>query len=141
MDRFYKKRKNKLKKILMENIKDIINFINLKKKIKIIFFDKNKFKKNDYKDTKNTLIIFKFRKVKIFELLKYLFFLIKNNKAKLNLLIFYNFKNDLIIQNLLPSLRMYRYNNFFENIIFWIKQLLYLLLKFKKINYVAIKLK
>ena len=141
MDRFYKKRKNKLKKILMENIKDIINFINLKKKIKIIFFDKNKFKKNDYKDTKNTLIIFKFRKVKIFELLKYLFFLIKNNKAKLNLLIFYNFKNDLIIQNLLPSLRMYRYNNFFENIIFWIKQILYLLLKFKKINYVAIKLK
>ena len=125
----------------MENIKDIINFINLKKKIKIIFFNKNKFKKNDYKDKKNTLIIFKFRKIKILELLKYLFFLIKNNKAESNVLIFFNFKNNLIIQDLLPSLRMYRYNNFFENIIFWIKQLLYLLLKFKKINYVAIKLK
>lgn len=121
--------------------KNIINFLNLNKEKKIFFNVKKKYTNFQIKNFKNIFIIFKFKKLGLFRILSTLYKINKIRRIDKNLIIFYNFKREIVAQKLFLICDDKKYFGFFDNLYSCIKKNLYFYFKFKQISCIVVKFK
>jgi|TARA_Y100000294_G_C8418060_1_gene281641 hypothetical protein len=130
------------KKIILKITEELFQLKNYKKQLYIDNRDKySQLIKKKFNLSNVSVVVVNFKKFRISEVLKIFFFLNNHFMIYKNFTIFFNLKREIAAYNFFPDWPEYKFLNNFSNLIFWLKKIIFIFIKFKLINFIAIKFK